>query len=385
MSRMISSFLLLLLTLPLFAEEHSSETSETKSGKRLAAEGKIAPDAVKFLSTHFYKPEEIIRADYEKSIPDAIEKAIQNKDEGDISKILADLVATTNPVQAEAVIKDARKEIEDETKDKDPGKFDTRYVALMERLVWAAMNRNGEFPDSDKAKDFNDAFKDPYTKARDFNKEANEKLKQAAEGNQQAREWVDKNVRKSTLLSLAEGQRITGNKKLSDTMIKGVSFKTGDQRVLDMWGPGKEPQRLYLGSTDESASKAIDGFLSQKKSFGGNAVSRKELPNDGTLVSWYINDNGEFTKGFPKGYEPKAKVVEPPKEQEGGGGQPTIDGGAQFDGKCIGCHASGAMGFSSLGAVKTRIASGDMPKGGTPLTAAEQQALLTYLQAQGLQ
>ncbi len=358
MNRFLTSFFLILLSFPLVADEHTADSQGTaKTGKRLAAEGKLSPDAVTFLSKHFYKSEDIIKLDYEKEIPAAIEKAIQNKDEGDIAKITADLIATTNPTQAQKVLTDAKKEIEDETKGKDPGKYDTRYVALMERLLWAAMNRNGEFPEEDKAKEFNEAFKKPYSDARDFNKLANEKLKSAANGNAADREWVDKNVRKSTLLSLAEGQRSTGNKALSDNMIKGVSFKVGDQKVLDMWGPGKEPQRLYLGNTDESATQAIDKFLEAKGSFGGNAVARKELPNDEKLKSWYVNKDGGFTNGFPEGFAPKKP--EPPKETQGGGEGGGGGGGSTQDfasyknqvdavlqSSCRTCHSSTLRGTS---------------------------------------
>lgn len=60
-------------------------------------------------------------------------------------------------------------------------------------------------------------------------------------------------------------------------------------------------------------------------------------------------------------------------------------GGDAVFGKCIGCHSGGATSFTSgIAGVTSRISSGEMPQSGTPLTAEEQQSLITYLQEQGL-
>lgn len=358
---MIRPLIVFFFSLPLFliaeSDNHggTTETGTSKTGKRLAAEGKLSEEAVKFLASHFFRTEEIIKKDFETAIPAAIEKAIQNKDEAQIAEILATLVATVPPKQADVIITDAKKEIENETKDKDPGKFDTRYVALMERILWAAMNRNGQVNNEAKANDFNKAFKDPYIKARDFAKLANEKLKQAADGNAEAKDWVSKNVRMDTALTLAEGQRKVGEKALSDNLIKGVSFKIGDQRVLDMWGPGREPQRLYLGNTDASLSTAVDSFLNDKKSFGTNVVARKELPNNKALKSWVADGSGKIKPGFPAGFEPKEEPPPPPPNQP----PPTqvntdinLVRNALNTGRCNGtCHALELRGSSILDAV----------------------------------
>lgn len=342
------------------AEDDKSHTAKdaTLAGAptRIEASQKLPNKVVGFISKSFNFGEDVVREHYDigskMPLPPAVEKAFKEKNEEDLSKIISELMGVVNLEQLKEVSKQAEELAKEERK--DPEKTDERFALFLDRIQWAAKLREGKEEKDEKAKKFNEQFKKDYAKTQEWNTIANEKIAQAATGNEKAKQWVRENVSMKSILSFAEAQKKSGNAEAANKIVGALSFKQGNERFLDMFGKGPEAQRLYLGKNDASLNKAVDAFFKEKTSFGNNIASRKEHPAP-PEKSWFVGDDGKFTKGNPAGFEA------PKRDGQGGGGgqggaqtpRPNTDAGPlrQFvSTQCARCHEIKVSGNSLLDA-----------------------------------
>lgn len=140
-------------------------------------------------------------------------------------------------------------------------------------------------------------------------------------------------------------------------------------------------------------SHSARGEHSGGTSGGGRQVIQVPAVGSGERLGELINAcsvgrpfPGLRTKSIEIDGPPVGEVIPPvqndqPPTPDGGN---TADGSGIFSGRCIKCHEGGVTSLSSLSNLTSKTANGEMPKGGTPLTAAEQAALIAYAKEQGL-
>jgi mono/diheme cytochrome c family protein len=393
MSRLVllTSFLTLVFILPIYAEESHTDGEQGESqGERKITDTKLSGDVLKFLEDHTSLPEEYLKYKLEPALPNAIEKALK-KDETEISQIVAFLMGRLNKEQRKKLEASAQAEVKKETTEKEPEKRDDRKVLLMKRLLWGIKAAGGSPTDKEEAQAFNKEFKDDYKDVLAQNEEILEKLKQAADGNNEARKWVRENLSQKAILGFAEGQRKTGNKELADRIVEAYSFNIGKQKFLDLHGHDGEPQRMYLGDSKESVSKAVDGLFQSnaskpqgKPGFGAARVALTEFQTE-PAKKWHIDAEGKFKKGTPPGVTPPQPP--PPSKPVVPARDAVAEGRKVFDTSCMNCHAQGKGGMfeadirrkDSVEAVQNHRMPKVVASGVDPLSAQQRTDLLAYL------
>ena len=306
-------FLLLLTYTPSAIAESSQnhggngtlpEGSNSVSGERQSQPSLLTDRELKFLSTHFFLSEVTVWNKFSQKLPLAIEKAMKSKEETESSQSIAELMGMINRSQAEKVITEAKKE-RDSEKAKKPNGGEDRYIGLMDRLIWGAKSYTQDPSKEESAEKYNEEFTKAFKIVGEKNQETLEKIKQASEGNEQAKEWLRKNLDVNSLLSFAEGQKKYGNGELADRLIDGLSFKEGKNKFLDM-SLQNETQRLHLGTTSDSVTKAFDKLIETRTGFKGALVSFTPFQNT-PMKQWFVNAQDEFKSGAPVSF-PQVKI-----------------------------------------------------------------------------
>ncbi len=279
--------------------------SQTTTGSRATQAAPLTDREMTFLSDNFFLSKLTVWNKYSEKLPQAIEKAIKNKDEKDSSQAIAELMGMVNKNQAEKVLENAKKEKDTENA-KKPNAGDERYIALMERIVWGAKAFLKDPSKEESAEKYNKEFDEAFKTVVERNNNILEKIKQASEGNEQAKTWLRTNLDPSSLLSFVDGQKKHGNEKLADRIIDALSFKEGRNKFLDM-SQQNETQRLHLGQTSESVSNAFDKFIENRKGFNGAVVSFSPF-NTRPMKQWFVDNNGNFSTGAPSSFSTPSSI-----------------------------------------------------------------------------
>ena len=129
---------ILLLTLShlVKSESHSNESPEAKTGNsHPPAESRLSTEMVAFLTRFVNSSEQYFRANYFESLPNALEKAIQQNDEGGIAAIMAVFVGQLHDQELRALQNEIQGDLR-VCRDSEPANL-ARIDALKRRLLWA--------------------------------------------------------------------------------------------------------------------------------------------------------------------------------------------------------------------------------------------------------
>ncbi len=281
-------------------EQHAEDgkgpdaTEAPKAERPKQKETTLKPEETRLLSAMFRIPTKTVEdvyggSDAEFSIPKAVDAAMAG-DEAPLARIAADLYGSLNREQADTAFGVVDKARNDEIA-KNPR--DARYMALLDRLFWAAKIVDGSPAQSEGSEKYNAVFDKAFKERQDRIADTKEKVKQALEGSEPAKEALRSRFNRKTLLAFVDAQRKAGNTKLANDIINAISFggKNGNQKYLDM-KVGKETHRLNLGLTSESMDKALTAYSNANGGLHSATLSKKAFKSPGRTFS--VDEGGKL-------------------------------------------------------------------------------------------
>lgn len=218
------------LSIPTFAEHATGPTTPESTNVPPPAGGVLTDNEMKAVSW-FGLPESVIRGRWNSSLPSAIEKAMKDKDEDGVAKILATLTGTINATQLLEIQKLAVQ------KGQGLEQGNNRYAQLLKRLAWL---KEIKFPggptlpifkpEGEEFQKFKTAFDRHWVDVQRRNEEFYRLLADANNPNSATREQSKAELLKfggKELMSFLAGQAATGNDGVVNAFGRATGFDAG--------------------------------------------------------------------------------------------------------------------------------------------------------------
>jgi hypothetical protein len=395
-------------------EKHDEKEKAAAGAKR--PKGKWDIDRyTQFLSESLDRKVEPLKRHYGTTLPVALQKVVKEKDESEISAIIAEMLTQRSNAQKGEIVKMAQ-----QVRDAKEGEYttDAEAIAFMDRLIWAGKGMLGEKVAKDeKNEKFLTAFfgdeKDPKDKGAVGdrmvkNERINEAIKKATDPNstqadkKAAKELLRGELTRDEAMAFIDSQLKGGNKPKALAVADAIAWKDpSGEKFLEFFRNGKS-ERLYLGPNEKTMEDALMTYSAKRGGLHNAELAEKEHTTSAPIE--LVARRGEIQENKrPQGVKPPkmagsapvaskvaggARLVsqgvrdgrpQPPANTGGGG-----NGAAIFQARCANkCHTT------PPGDATTQIAaitSGRMPSQknssdplARPLSGDEKAAIIAYL------
>lgn len=355
-------------------------------GERRTGEVKIAEPKLKVVSQAFEIPLRVVKKNYDEPLYQALRKL---PDETEVATLIARWYIQIGTPQ----LPDMLKKIQDEKKaETDRPNKDEKWLALLDRVLWAAPLATKDGPAKDSKPEFNKAFEDAFAKADARRNKFNEDLAKAGT-NEKAKEAVIAAANRDLVPAFLGAQAKHGGEALVGALANVFGLNGGKgQKFLELiGGENAEAQRLYLGTNPAEYVNSLKVASAHLDNFENVAWYPKQ--HDAPAKSWFVQGN-EWKVGVPDGGAPpvpvKSPVASTPPPARGGAGSPPPPsappppaGGGPLaavkatieSATCTGCHGKSASPLKLEGdklkgrPVKEVLASGAGKTGVMPPAA----------------
>lgn len=333
---LLVSFSILVISAPIFAEEHAQPTGSGTDTATTRPENNSRIDTreVDLISDLFDVPREVVQTRYGSELPAAIEQARPvsvggQGEESGTAKIIAELIGTRSNDQLDSKV---MPKIEAEMKNElsKDGTDKNRYLDFLKRVFWAGKIIDGKESTKPEAQAFNKEFKKAFKDNQDKIKDFYSKVDIAATGNEAAKKDVLNQVNRASVLSFIDSQRKAGNGKDVVNLVKALSSNEGGKKgEIYLKGKDNQVQSLVVGNTSSEILASLKTFSEKNNGFGNFSLSvtpPNALLTDGTVAT---TAQGGATPTAPAGGDVNIGTIR-----------------STLQGNCLGCHGGTVTGTS---------------------------------------
>lgn len=274
-----------------------------------------------FLRGALDRKTEPLKRHYGTTLPVALQKVVKEKDESEISAIIAEMMTQRSNKQKAEIVKMAQ-----EVRDAKEGEYttDAEAIAFMDRLIWAGKGMLGEkVAKNEKNEKFLTAFfgdeKDPKDKGAVGdrllkNERINEAIKKATDPNstqadkKAAKELLRGELTRDEAMAFIDSQLKGGNKPKALAVADAIAWKDpSGEKFLEFFRNGKA-ERLYLGPNEKTMEDALLTYSAKRGGLHNAELAEKEHTT--SAPTELVARNGQIQENKrPQGVKPPAMAA----------------------------------------------------------------------------